>query len=278
MNDTVKNVVSVTRDYYDSKDADEFYFRVWGGEDIHIGIYENGLNAISAASRKTVDLMIDRLGSIDQQTRIIDLGSGYGGSARVLAEKFKCHVTCLNLSQTQNVRNQELTREHGLEDYITVIEGDFEDIQQPNNNFDMVWSQDSILHSGQKSKVFAEVFRILERQGIFMFTDPMQTENCPQDKLKHVLDRINLKNMGSVHYYQELGEAAGFEVLPFLDLSEHLIKHYTSVLEDLQKRYQEIVSFCSATYLDNMITGLNHWIDAGHAGYLQWGILHMIKR
>ena len=29
-------VVQQAERYYDSSDADEFYFRVWGGEDIHI--------------------------------------------------------------------------------------------------------------------------------------------------------------------------------------------------------------------------------------------------
>ena len=26
-------------DYYNSRDADQFYALVWGGEDIHIGLY-----------------------------------------------------------------------------------------------------------------------------------------------------------------------------------------------------------------------------------------------
>ena len=28
--------VSTARDYYNSDDADNFYFMIWGGEDIHI--------------------------------------------------------------------------------------------------------------------------------------------------------------------------------------------------------------------------------------------------
>ena len=42
---------SVAENYYDSSDADIFYERVWGGEDIHIGLYESGLS-IFEASRK----------------------------------------------------------------------------------------------------------------------------------------------------------------------------------------------------------------------------------
>jgi sarcosine/dimethylglycine N-methyltransferase len=32
------SAISTTSEYYDSKDADTFYYEVWGGEDIHIGL------------------------------------------------------------------------------------------------------------------------------------------------------------------------------------------------------------------------------------------------
>ena len=32
--------VEVAERYYDSSDADSFYAEIWGGEDIHIGLYE----------------------------------------------------------------------------------------------------------------------------------------------------------------------------------------------------------------------------------------------
>lgn len=37
----MSQVVYQARDYYNSIDADEFYAKVWGGEDIHIGLYLN---------------------------------------------------------------------------------------------------------------------------------------------------------------------------------------------------------------------------------------------
>ena len=30
----------IAREYYDSTDADNFYYHVWGGEDLHIGWHE----------------------------------------------------------------------------------------------------------------------------------------------------------------------------------------------------------------------------------------------
>ena len=45
----------VAQDYYNSDDADAFYASIWGGEDIHIGLYEREDEAIIDASRKTVE-------------------------------------------------------------------------------------------------------------------------------------------------------------------------------------------------------------------------------
>jgi sarcosine/dimethylglycine N-methyltransferase len=30
----------------------------------------------------------------------------------------------------------------------------------------------------------------------------------------------------------------------------------------------------SQEYVDNMLKGLGHWVEAGQKGYLRWGILH----
>src|SRR5690606_40847312 len=94
--------VEVAERYYDSSDADQFYAEIWGGEDIHIGLYEPpGDGSVREASRKTVERIAAELGELGPDARVLDLGSGYGGTARSLARRFGCRVTCLNLSSTQ---------------------------------------------------------------------------------------------------------------------------------------------------------------------------------
>ena len=73
--------------YYDSSEADAFYQTIWGGQDIHIGLYQDEQEPIADASRRTVEAMVDHLAKADSQTRILDLGAGYGGSARFLAKR-----------------------------------------------------------------------------------------------------------------------------------------------------------------------------------------------
>ena len=55
--DNPTNVVEKARSYYNSSDADTFYFTVWGGEDIHIGLYKDDREPIFDASRRTVETM-----------------------------------------------------------------------------------------------------------------------------------------------------------------------------------------------------------------------------
>ena len=49
--------VETARNYYNSTDADRFYATIWGGEDIHIGLYENNTDTIYNASRRTVETL-----------------------------------------------------------------------------------------------------------------------------------------------------------------------------------------------------------------------------
>jgi sarcosine/dimethylglycine N-methyltransferase len=259
--------------YYDSTEADAFYQTVWGGQDIHIGLYKDEQEPIADASRRTVETMANRLVAADAKIRILDLGAGYGGSARYLADRFGCQVTCLNLSETQNSLNRELTAEAGLADRVNVVHGDFENVPEPDDSFDVVWSQDAILHSGDRTRVIDEVRRVLVRGGQFIFTDPMQSDDCPDGVLQPILDRIQLSTLGSFSFYRtELG-ARGFREIDSEALTDQLRLHYLRVGKALEGRYEEATRLSGKTYVDNMIRGLRHWVDGADNGYLAWGIL-----
>jgi sarcosine/dimethylglycine N-methyltransferase len=271
------DVVQIARDYYNSDDADNFYYEVWGGEDIHIGLYESSDEAIAAASQRTVATMAGQLDSVDATTRIADFGAGYGGSARWLASTYGCHVSCVNLSEVQNVRNREMTRAAGLDDRIDVFDAGFEDAPLADADFDHVWSQDSLLHSGDRPRVLDEVDRILKPGGTFIFTDPMQADDCPDGVLQPVLDRLHLSSLASIGFYREQARLHGWKELGVQDLTPQLVAHYSRVREVLNARRDELSGKISPEYFDRMITGLGHWVDAGSKGYLSWGILHFRK-
>jgi sarcosine/dimethylglycine N-methyltransferase len=269
--------VDVARDYYNSTDADNFYSTIWGGEDIHIGLYYSEIDSIGDASRRTQEEMAAHLDSINSDTTVIDLGSGYGGSARFLAKKYGCHVVALNLSEIENDRARRLNREHGLEEHIDVVDGNFEELDYDDEMFDIVWSQDAFLHSPAREQVVREVSRILKPGGDFIFTDPMQSENCPDDVLQPIFNRIHLESMASPAFYRDIASRNGLIEVSYDELTEHLKRHYSAILEETEKRENELTKRISKEYFQNMRIGLHYWIDGAAKGYLSWGIMHYRK-
>ncbi|MCP5146133.1 MAG: methyltransferase domain-containing protein [Gammaproteobacteria bacterium] len=278
MSGAYSNVVATARDYYNSDDADNFYFHVWGGEDIHIGIYTHDDEPIATASARTVQTMMQQVASLNADSRVIDVGAGYGGAARALARRYGCKVTCLNLSEAQNARNRELNREQGLDHLVDVVDGSFEHLPMDNGSFDLAWSQDAILHSGNRAGVLAEINRVLRPGGEFIFTDPMQADDCPAGVLGPVLARIHLDTLGSFGYYRRVAQDLGWREVVVTDLSEQLPRHYARVQAELGARRDELTRYISAAYIDRMLQGLSAWIDAGRKGYLAWGIMRFQRR
>lgn len=263
--------VTTARDYYNSQDADNFYFSVWGGEDIHVGIYDTPDEEIATASRRTVERMAQPL-DLNGQSKVLDIGSGYGGAARYLAGIYGCRVVCLNLSEVENERNREMNREAGLDGLIQVIDGSFEDIPYQDNSFDVVWSQDAMLHSGDRVRVLQEAARVLKSGGNMVFTDPMAVDGAPRQALRPILDRIQLESMASPEFYRRELNRLGMRSVSFEDHSEQLANHYGRVLAETEQREVELAGSVSTDYRIHMKRGLGNWVEGGRAGHLAWGI------
>ncbi|NIS38291.1 methyltransferase domain-containing protein [Candidatus Saccharibacteria bacterium] len=272
-------VISVAQNYYNSDDADNFYYTIWGGEDIHIGTYESTNESIFDASRRTVENMVSQLKNLDDSCKVLDLGAGYGGAARYLAKHYGCQVVALNLSEAENKRNRQKNQEQNSDHLIEVLDANFEDVPYPDNSFDVVWSQDSFLHSPNREQVLAEAARVLKSGGEFVFTDPMMSDNCPEGVLQPILDRIHLESLASPKFYREVSKKLGLEEISFKDHTQQLVNHYSRVLEETEKNETELrKNDVSEDYISNMKKGLQHWINGGQNGYLTWGIFNFKKK
>ncbi len=266
-------VVETAREYYNSADADNFYFQIWGGEDIHIGLYRSDEEPIADASRRTVRRMAELAGNLSADMRVLDLGAGYGGSMRYLAERFGCRCVALNLSEVENERDRQRNAEAGLEDRIDVVDGDFTSLDYGDASFDLVWSQDAFLHSGDRAQVCREAARVLAPGGRLVFTDPMQADNAPVERLQPIYDRLHLDSLGSPGFYRNALGSLGLDEFTFEDHAEQLRRHYTRVRNALIDNADELRGRgVSNDYIERMQAGLQHWVDGGRRGDLAWGI------
>lgn len=276
-NGSEQAAINTTKEYYNSGDADNFYFNIWGGEDVHVGIYAKSDETIKEASNRSVKFLADKLENLTPDSRILDMGSGYGGGARYLSKRFGCEVVALNLSDVENKRHRKINKEQGLHNLIDVVDGNFEKLPFEDVSFDFVWSQDAFLHSPNRKKIFEEVCRVLRFNGELIFTDPMQSDNCPNGVLEPIFKRIHLKSLSSPSLYRKYATQLGLKETDFVDLTDHLITHYKRVLDETRLQRDELKKKISAEYLSKMEEGLKHWVDGGLNGYLVWGCFHFCK-
>ena len=270
------NSEDVARATYDNPGADWFYSRIWGGQDIHLGLYRDPGESIAAASHRTMERMAEQV----RQQRIghaVDLGSGYCGAARFLHERFGAEVLAVNVSGTQNDRARGLNEAAGASGAITVVEGSYTDVPAAAASFDLAWSQDAFLHSDQREVAIAEAARVLRPGGELLFTDPMAADGAPADELGPVLDRLHLPSLGSPAAYRAQAEAAGLVEVGFEDHTGQLATHYGRVLQESQERLEELRRAAGEEFLDHMVRGLANWVEAGEGGLLAWGIFHFRK-
>jgi len=270
--------VKRTEAYYDSTDADLFYRTVWGGEDIHVGLYRRAEDTVRTASQATVEYMIRLLPELTRHSTVLDLGAGYGGAARHIVRQVGCSVTCLNVSAVENAYNRQRNAEEQLTEAIRVVHGNFEELPFGKNTFEVVWSEEAFLHSPHKEQILAEAWKVLKPGGVLLFTDPMQAPDCPPSVLQPILRRLDLDGLSTLAYYRQAAHKVGFGTTTFFELSQHLTRHYSAILNILRSQEVDLrQKGCSSTYLRNMAEGLQHWIEGGEKGWLRWGVFRMVK-
>ena len=108
---------------------------------------------------------------IRPEDRVLDIGAGLAGPARMLASALGCHVDCLELSPDYCAGAVLLNRLTGLEGRIEVHKGSALDMPFPGDSYDVVWMQNVGMNIADKRRLYAEVRRVLKPGGRFVFQE-----------------------------------------------------------------------------------------------------------
>jgi sarcosine/dimethylglycine N-methyltransferase len=76
---------------------------------------------------------------------------------------------------------------------------------------------------------------------------------------------------------REAAARHGLLELEVIELTNNLVVHYMRVREELARVRYELAGQVSDPYIERMLAGLGHWVEAGEKGYLRWGIPHFRK-
>ncbi len=125
----------------------------------------------SGGIQATRDLM--RRAGLKRGMRVLDVGGGLGGPARLLADEAGCVVTVLELSDELCEVGQMLTARVGLSDRVAFRHGSALDMPFENGDFGLVWTQHATMNIAEKDRLYREIHRVLRPGGRLVMQEIM---------------------------------------------------------------------------------------------------------
>jgi len=106
-----------------------------------------------------------------KDTKVLDVGCGLGGPSRMLADRFNCKVTGIDLCDEYIRTAQKLSELTGLTDKTEFIHGDALNLPFKESSFDIVWTQHVQMNIADKDKFYSEIKRVLNDEGALVYYD-----------------------------------------------------------------------------------------------------------
>lgn len=116
-------------------------------------------------------LLLQELSQVSSSDRVLDIGAGLAGAARMLAASPGCQVDCIELSDDYCCGAELLNRLTGLQNSVRIMKGSATDMQFADNEFDVAWMQNVGMNIADKGKLYSEIARVLKPGGRFTFQE-----------------------------------------------------------------------------------------------------------
>jgi len=202
--------------HYD--ELDRFYRELWG-DDLHHGLWLRGDEDVAEATRNLTNLVAERA-SIRRGDRVCDVGCGYGGPARYIAESYGADVVGLTLSAMQHGHAVALA---AGDPRLCFIHGDWLRNELPPSSFDAVIAVESASHMPDARAFLRECARVLRPGGRLVIAAWLATDRPRAWQRRRLLEPIcsegRLAGLPTADEYRHLLAEADLRLVSFEDFS-----------------------------------------------------------
>ncbi len=230
----------MTEDFYNAEDGK--YREFWDPTgSLHWGVFEDDSTAFAVGCARWTEAML-RAAGIGSDSRVLDLGCGNGTVSAWLAQQTGARVTGIDLSAVRIANARGLAAANPQLD-LEFITCSAAALPFADHTFTHVFSQAVLYHVHAREQALAEVARVLEPGGVFVFDD-LVTPQRPVSALARevVYDRLLFEPTFSAEHYLAALTRHGFMVSETRDMSPHLARSYELLADLAEPSYPNLAA------------------------------------
>ncbi|MFJ5296659.1 class I SAM-dependent methyltransferase [Pseudomonas sp. NPDC088368] len=185
-----------------------------------------GIDQFHSGGLKTTADFFELL-TLTADSRVLDAGSGLGGPSRYAAEKYRCHVTGVDLTESFVTVANLLADRSGMNERLEYRVGNLLNLDLEGQSFDVVYTQHVVMNIADRGRVYEEIRRVLKPGGEFGFFDVLagdegQAPTYPVPWAEKAEDSVLLTEEQTRSVLHD----AGFEIKIWRDVTQELIQWF----------------------------------------------------
>jgi tocopherol O-methyltransferase len=213
--------------YYDVCESDYRY--LWDLDRslaMHAGYWDETTKTLHDALIRENEILAE-CAKIVSTDHVLDAGCGVGGSSIFLAERYRCRVTGITLSQKQAEKGAQCAQMRHLANPPQFLVRDFCCTEFPNHLFDVVWALESMCHAENKQQFVKEAYRILKPGGRLVVADGFagkkRYSSLEESLMSKWLRGWGVDALETTEAFESHLQHEGFHHIQFKDITTHVL-------------------------------------------------------